>query len=154
MKKIFYLSSFLLFFPIAIGIGACNNDNKETPKAENDVDAIRNFIQFALYGDYEKAKTYMLPDSLNKEQMNAVERVNLSPEEKKGLATSSINIHNVNRVNDSTTIVIYSNSFKNNWDTLKAVKQNGEWLVDFNYLFNHDIDTLSNPSVNKPDSSK
>jgi hypothetical protein len=148
MKKIYYLSSFLLccFF-------ACNS-NKEAPKAENDVDAIRNFIQFALYGDYDKAKTYMLPDSINKEQMNAIERVNLSPEEKNGLATASINIHNVNRVNDSTTIVIYSNSFKNNWDTLKAIKQKGEWLVDFKYLFNHDQDTLIKPSVNKPDSSK
>jgi hypothetical protein len=148
MKKIFYLSSFLLFC-----FSACNN-NEETPKAENDVDAIRNFIQFALYGDYEKAKTYMLRDSINKEQMNAIERVNLLPEEKKGLATASINIHNVNRVNDSITIVIYSNSYKNNWDTLKAVKQNGQWLVDFNYLFNHDMDTLTNHSINKPDSSK
>ena len=148
MKKIFYFFSFLLCF------GACNNGNNETPKAENDVDAIRNFIQFALYGEYEKAKAYMLRDSINKEQMNAIERVNLSPEEKRGLATASIIIHNVNRLNDSTTIVIYSNSFKNNRDTLRAVRQNGEWLVDFNYLFNHDMDTLTNSSVNQPDSSK
>jgi len=149
MKKIFYVFSFLLCF------GACNNENKdETPKAENDVDAIRNFIQFALYGDYEKAKVYMLRDSINNEQMNAIERVNLSPEEKSGLARASIIIHDVNRLNDSTTIVIYSNSFKNNRDTLRAVRQNGEWLVDFNYLFNHDLDTLTNHSVNKPGSNK
>jgi Domain of unknown function (DUF4878) len=154
MKKILYPALLLLFFPIAIGIAACNNNKEETPKAESDVDAVRNFIQYALYGDYEKAKTYMLPDSINREQMNAIERVNLSPEEKKGLATASINIHNISRVNDSVTVVIYSNSFKNNWDTLRAIKQNNEWLVDFNYLFNHDTDTLTKPSINKPDSSK
>ncbi len=48
------------------------------------------------------------------------------------------------RLNDSTTVVIYSNSFKNNWDTLKAVRQKGQWLVDFNYLFDHESDTLMN----------
>lgn len=149
MKKIFYLSSLAVFCFVS-----CNNNDKQPAKAENDVDAIRNFIQFALYGDYDKAKTYMLPDSINKEQMNAIERVNLSPEEKTGLSNASINIHNINRVNDSTTVVIYSNSYKNNWDTLKAIKQKGEWLVDFKYLFNHDQDTLIKYSVNKPDSSK
>ena len=140
MKKILYLSSFLFFC-----LGACKNeDKKETPASENDVDAVRNFIQAALEGNYEKAKTFMLSDSINLERMNAIERVNLSLEEKKGLAAASINVHNITRENDSTTIVIYSNSFWNNWDTLKAVKWKGEWLVDFNYLFDHDSDTLIN----------
>ncbi|HLG40516.1 MAG TPA: hypothetical protein VI461_12640 [Chitinophagaceae bacterium] len=146
MKKMFYIFSFLLFCCIS-----CNN-NEETPKSENDVDAVRNFIQSSLYGDYEKAKKYMLNDSTNTEHMNAVERVSLSGDEKRGLAGASINIHDVQRVNDSTTVVIYSNSYKNNWDTLKVVKQSGEWLVDFKYLFNHDMDTLKNSPVNKPDS--
>ena len=146
MKKILYLSSFLLFC-----FYACKNEDKQkTAQSENDVDAVRNFLQSALYGDYEKAKIYMLPDSANEERMNAVKRVKRSPEEQKGLAGASINIHNVNPVNDSTTIVIYSNSFKNNWDTLKIVKLKGQWLVDFKYLFEHDSDTLINP-VNKND---
>jgi hypothetical protein len=148
MKKILYICSFLLFC-----FAACNN-HEEAPKSENDVDAIRNFIQSSLYGDYEKAKKYMLADSINLEQMNAIERVNLSADEKRGLANASINIHNVRRVNDSATIVIYSNSYKNNWDTLKAIKKGGEWLVDFKYLFTHDADTLMTAPVNKPDSTK
>jgi len=137
MKKIFYLSSLLLLFV------ACNN-GKDEPKSENDLDAVRNFVQAALYGDYEKAKSYMLRDSLNLQRMDAIKRVPLSSEEKKGLATATIIIHDVNHVNDSTTVVIYSNSFKNNWDTLRVLKQANEWLVDFNYLFNHDLDTLLN----------
>jgi hypothetical protein len=142
MKKILYLSSFLLF------LFACKNEDKNEPASENDVDAVRNFIQAALEGNYEKAKTFMIADSISLERMSNVERVNLSPEEKKGLAAASINVHNITRKNDSTTIVIYSNSFKNNWDTLRAVKLKGQWLVDFNYLFDHGYDTL----VNKKDS--
>ncbi len=86
----------------------------------------------------------MVPDSVSMERMNNIERVNLSPDEKKGLAAASINIHDINRTNDSTTIVVYSNSFKNNRDTLRALRTKGQWLVDFNYLFDHDTDTLMN----------
>ena len=86
----------------------------------------------------------MVPDSISMERMGNIERVHLSAEEKKGLAAASINVHNITRRNDSTTIVIYSNSFKNNWDTLRAIKLKGQWLVDFNYLFDHDSDTLVN----------
>jgi len=48
--------------------------------------------------------------------------------------------------NDSTTITVFSNSYKNDKDTLKIVKQDGQWLVDLKYLFEHDLDT----SLNKP----
>jgi hypothetical protein len=149
MKKILILSSFLFFC-----FSNCKNKDKEPPKSENDLDAVRHFIQSSLEGNYEQAKNYMLPDSINIDRMKMIEGAKLLPEEKKGLADASINIHTINRVNDSTTIVIYSNSFKNNWDTLKAVRQSGQWLIDFNYLFEHDLDTLKNSPVNKPDSSR
>ncbi|MDP4263798.1 MAG: DUF4878 domain-containing protein [Bacteroidota bacterium] len=149
MKKILTLLSFLFFCLVA-----CNNPGKQALKSENDLDAVRNFIQAALYGKYDEARNYMLPDSINEERMRLIERVKLSPDEKRGLATASINIHNVNPVNDSTTIVIYSNSFKNDRDTLKVVRVKGQWLVDFNYLFEHDNDTLMKKPVNKTDSIK
>ncbi|MBL7743274.1 MAG: DUF4878 domain-containing protein [Chitinophagaceae bacterium] len=143
MKKIFYLSSFLLFC-----FTACKDGDKQTSVSENDVDAVRNFIQAALEGNYEKAETFMIHDSVSMDRMNNIKRVNLSAEEKKGLAAASIIVHSITRVNDSATVVIYSNSFKKNQDTLRALRVNGNWLVDFNYLFDHDKDTL----INKPDS--
>ncbi|MET0392545.1 MAG: hypothetical protein ABW019_05365 [Chitinophagaceae bacterium] len=125
---------------------ACNNaDKQEAGASENDVDAARNFIQAALKSDFRQARTYMLTDSVNEGWMVLAERVNehQSAEEKKRLAAASINIHNVSRpVQDSVTIVIYSNSYKNNRDTLKVVKQHGNWLVDLDYLFTHDRDTV------------
>lgn len=135
MKQIL-ISSFLLFI-----LNACNSKDRRPVESENDIDAARNFIQAGLDGDYNKARTYMLPDSANQGRMDIVERMRLSPDEKKGLAGATINIHNVTKQNDSTTIVIYSNSFKNNWDTLRIKKLDEKWLVDFNYLWDHDADT-------------
>lgn len=140
MKAIKYLIPSLLFL-----LAACNNEEKKTtPNSENDVDAVRNFINAALKGDYDKVRTYMLKDSVNEEWMNQVERlsVHTSPEEKKGLASASIIVHERKPINDSTTIVIYSNSFKNNKDTLKVVRKDKDWLVDFSYLFNHSKDSI------------
>jgi hypothetical protein len=128
---------------LIIILNACaQNDRKAESEPQSGIDAARDFVRAALDGNYKKARTYMLPDSVNQERMDAVERVNLSPEEKKGLAAASINIHDVDHINDSTTIVIYSNSYKNNWDTLRVVKDSGKWLVDFNYLFEHGMDSL------------
>jgi hypothetical protein len=138
MKKIIALSSLFL-----ICMYACNNTDTQAGKSENDVDAARNFIQAALDGNYDKARTYMLSDKINQERLDAVERLSqrMSSDERKGLAGASINIHNVSKVNDSSTIVIFSNSFRNDKDTLRVVKQNDNWLVDFNYYFTHGADT-------------
>jgi len=66
---------------------------------------------------------------------------------KDGYRTASINIHKVSTMNDSTTVVIYSNSFKNDHDTLKVLKRDGQWKVDLKYLFEHDTDTLQRKPV-------
>src|SRR3982074_3803631 len=118
----------------------CNSgDQNKTPaKSENDIDAARNFIQSALAGDYKKAKSFILNDSLNQQYIDAFERnynQRMSLEDKMGYREASINIHLVKPLNDSTTIVNYSNSYKNKNDSLKVVRSNGQWLVDLKYSF-------------------
>ena len=147
MKKILPASLLLL------SLCACNNSD-QSGKSENDVDAARNFIQAALNGDYDKARTFMLPSPINEERMDAIERVSLPPDERKGLAGASINIHNINKLNDTATIVIYSNSFKNDWDTLRVIKQKENWLVDFNYIFTHGADSSLAVPVLKDSTNK
>ena len=68
---------------------------------------------------------------------------------KDSFRTSSIIIHDVKEVNDSTTIVVFSNSFKNNPDTLRVIKAQNQWLVDLKYLYQHDADTISAKPVIK-----
>jgi hypothetical protein len=146
------------FIPIAIGIlflffllPACNSDKKPTGQSENDIDAARNFIRAALDGKFDEARTYLLTDSVNINWMDVAERSYQKTDDdtKRGYRSSSINIHQVNPVNDSTTVVIYSNSFKNDHDTLKIIKEKGQWLVDLKYLYEHDMDTLFNKPVIK-----
>ena len=137
MKGYFYLS-FLLF-----SLLACNSGNDTSASAsENDEDDLStaiSFVQAALKGDFDKAGKFMLHDSVNDQQLDAVSRVRLPTDEKQGLWDASVNIHNRKLINDSTSIINYSNSFhKDNTDTLKIVKIGGKWLVDFKYLFDHD----------------
>ena len=135
---------FLLFF------AACKTDDKkDDAKSSNSIDAARNFIRSALDGKYREAKDYLLQDSINLNWMDIAERNYLKADQdtKDGYMASSINMHEVNPVNDSTAIIIYSNSFKNDHDTLKVIKVNGRWLVDLKYLFEHDRDTLNKKPV-------
>jgi hypothetical protein len=122
---------------------------KQSTTSENDIDAARNFIRAALDGKFDEARNFMLSDSVNANYMDVAERSfrNTDAETKNGYRVASINMHQVAPINDSTTIVIYSNSFKNDHDTLKVVKENGQWLVDLKYLYQHDMDTMQ---LNKP----
>jgi hypothetical protein len=140
MKKIFYCCSFLLIY-----LAACNDDDRQSTSttSDNAVDAARNFIQAALVGDFERAKIFMVNDSLNHEDLNAIQRLNerLTKEEKEKYQEASIRIHRDRELNDSTRIIYYSNSFRNITDSLKVIHVKGEWLVDFKYMF-HKTDSL------------
>ena len=131
MKRLPFIFLFLQFFC------ACTNNN-EAPASENDVDAARNFIQSALNGDYRKAKNYIVNDPVNIEYLDAFERNyqnRMLPDDKRGYRESSINIHSVKPLNDSVSIINYSNSYKKQNDSLKVVKTGGKWLVDLKYSF-------------------
>ena len=145
MRRNSYIFLFLLFV-----FYACNI-KKESGQSENDIDAARNFIRAALDGEFDKARTYLLPDSINTNWMDVAERSYQKTDEetKRGYRSSSIIIHQVSPVNDSTMVVIYSNSFMNDHDTLKVLKQNGQWLIDLKYLYDHDMDSLFNKPVSK-----
>jgi hypothetical protein len=148
MKRYNFIFLFLLFFAIAAGIVACKGkENSSTPPSENNVDAARNFIRAALDGKFKQAATYMLDDSVNVNYLyDVAERSYQKADQsiKDGYRAASINIVKVvEAVKDSVTVLIYSNSFyQDNHDTLKVVKVNGQWLVDFKYLYEHDADTI------------
>ena len=130
-----YLLSFLFLF-----LCGCHNNDEEQKQntSENDVDAARNFIRAALDGQFSRARTYMIRDSLNTQLMDVTEsnyQQRMSREDKRGYREASINLHNIRQSGDTVSIVSYSNSFKKKDDSLKVVKINGQWLVDLKYSF-------------------
>ena len=126
---------------------ACKDDpKKESTASENNIDAARNFIRAALDGKFDEARRFMLQDSVNTNYMDIAERAyqNIDPVTKNGYRSSSIRIlPPITELNDSVSIIIYSNSFKNDPDTLRVMKANGQWLVDLKYLYEHDADTIA-----------
>jgi hypothetical protein len=126
----------ILFMPFFF---ACNNSGPVvvSNQPENDLDAARTFIKDALDGKFEQARQIMLPDSTNDQTMDVIERnyEHMSQSERIGYRNASIQIYNTREINDSTRIVTYSNSFKNQKDSLKLVRMNNQWLVDLKFTF-------------------
>ena len=129
MKKLLFGFLFLQFFY------ACNQEEKSS--SESDLDAARNFIRSALDGDFSAARRLMITDSVNKARLDDTERTwqRMKKEDQINYQQSSITIHHVKQLADSSTVVVYSNSFKNKHDSVKVVRSGSKWLVDLKYTF-------------------
>ena len=149
MKRYLFIFFFLFFLTLVTGT-ACKSKDK-TPVSENDMDAARNFIRAALDGHFDEARTYLLPDSVNVNWMDIAERIyqKADAETRMGYRNASINIHERTKVNDSTTILIYSNTYMKNPDTLRVIRKNDKWMIDLKYLYQHNTDSLAGTPVIK-----
>ena len=120
---------------------SCNNSNNEPEviKPENGMDAASKFLRAALDGDYAKAKTLLVKDSTNQQIIDIYEwnyNNRMTPEDKKAYKKASIRfLRETHQVNDSVTIVHFSNSYKDKNDSLKVIRANGQWFIDLNFTF-------------------
>lgn len=140
----------VIIFSLLVLAAACKSKDQQAAKSENSADAARNFIRAALDGKFGEAAGYMLQDSVNLSFLDVAERSykNAAQSVKDGYRASSIRFYDpLAAPNDSVSILVYSNSFKNDPDTLKVIKVNNTWLVDLKYLYQHDNDTLLNKPV-------
>jgi hypothetical protein len=115
----------------------------EDKKIETALDAADVFIRNTLNGNFEKAEPLVVPTELNKELFERYKTfyATLSPAIKQGYKQASYDIITLKDVNDSTTIINYSNSYKHQPTNLKIVKQNNNWMVDFSYTASSDTTT-------------
>jgi len=125
-------------------LAACTEE-KKGPSADSDVDAVSSFIRASLDNDFASARNYLLADSANLEllELAAENRARLSREENRRYKEASIRIHDTRSINDSTSIIIYDNSFRHQRDSMRVVRQGDQWRVDLKY-------TLLNSSGNQP----
>jgi hypothetical protein len=140
----------LLLAPLLLFAISCNNPDKEKEadqaNADTDINIATSFIRTTLDGNYDKARNYILADSVNNNYIDVYERAykeKMAPDDKRSYRESTIRIIDNIKQNDSVTLITYSNSFKDMPTKLKVVKLNNKWLIDFKYTVQPD--TLSKP---------
>jgi hypothetical protein len=110
-------------------------------KAEDAQEAATEFIRATLDGNYNKAYFYLYKDTAQTNDMLLkrwkADYDKLSAEDKVSFKEANIIVINTEKLNDSALSYTYSNSFKNKKTTLKVIKAQGEWVVDFKDFINH-----------------
>ena len=122
----------ILFFASLV---SCN-DKQKNPTT--DIDVARAFIRDILDNDFKDAKRFVLDEETNKQyfELSKKEFESKSKEELKQYKEADIIINELTSVNDSVTIINYSNSHKKEAKgKVKVVRVNGQWLVDLKYTF-------------------
>jgi hypothetical protein len=114
---------------------------KKYSRAENALDAGREFIDGCLKGDFDKASYYMLQDTENNSLL-LQQKKNYdakSKQEKQEYSSASIIIYEDATLNDSTHIINYQNSYDKTGRKVKVIFHNNTWMVDFKYTFNGNL---------------
>jgi len=117
---------------IVLLLVACGGKQQDYRKAEDALDAGREYISACLLGDFSKAAFYAVPDDKNSALIKETEKAyrEKDKEGRQQFRTASINISEVKELSDSSAEIHYSNSFDKLPHTLFVVKRNGDWLVD------------------------
>jgi hypothetical protein len=121
----------LIWIPVLFLL-ACGGKQTGYKKAEDAVDAGREYINACLQGDFSKAAWYALPDEKSGQIIKELEKTyrQKDKEGRQQLRTASINVSDIRDLTDSTTRILYNNSFDKQPHTLFVVKRNETWLVD------------------------
>ena len=124
------MTKYLLF--IACLLAACNSGKNDYRKAEDALDAGREFINSRLQGDFLKAGFYMLPDEKNTAILKEMEKAyrEKDKEGRQQWRTASINIKEVKEQSSTETYIYFQNSFDKLAATIRVIKENDNWLVD------------------------
>jgi hypothetical protein len=131
-----------LFLIVLMGFFSCNQP-EGFKEAEDPIDAGREFVRAVLDGNYEKAVLYIEDNQEDKDLFERYKQYmnNQPKKEKLQLKSSSIIINKVENLNDTVSIVNFSNSYSMKPTELKIVQKNKKWVVDFSYTFSGNMPT-------------
>jgi hypothetical protein len=103
---------------------------------EDALDAAREFVRAVLDGDYARAELHLLDEDDRVLFSRYKQFRNARPDtERRQLKSATIIVNRVEALNDSVTVVDYSNSHSRQPTELRVVKRDGRWLVDFSHTF-------------------
>jgi hypothetical protein len=116
---------------------ACHT-GKTFDKAEDAQDAGRQFIRASLDGDYEKARFYLLDDSVNLLLIGKWQQGfdQMDKDTRQQYRDANILPIRIQALNDSVTTYTFSNTFRKDTTTVRIVRIHGEWLVDLKEILN------------------
>lgn len=129
---------FILAF-CCISLVSCDNKAKKRP--ETALDTGREFIRTSLNGEFEEAALLIWEDSANKALFESYRLFyQRMPEEKKeNYRSASFEINKILDIDDSTTIINFSNSYMNRPMDIKLIRKKDSWWVDFKYAYSGNL---------------
>lgn len=129
-----------LFITVLILFIASCNDKR--PVTNTDIGVAEAFINYILKNDFKEAETLVLKEETNKQYFDLFKKdyESKNKEDLENYKNSTIIVNEIAPVNDSVSIINYSNSFKKDKSNkLKMVRVNGKWLVDLKYTFSGNL---------------
>ncbi len=132
--------SILVLLTSLILIYSCNNEKKDSIPTTS-LEAGRAFIRASLDGDFSRAENLILKDTQNIQIFERFKSfyAKLPVENKKGYKEAGYTINKYDDINDSTTIINYSNDYMNKPMEIKVVRENKEWKIDFKYTYSGNL---------------
>ena len=131
--------TFLLSLIFCLAISSCNNEKKST---NTDIEVARVFIKDILESNFKDAETFVLKEETNQQffELFKKEFESKTKSELESFKNADIIINEISPLNDSVSIINYSNSFKKDKSNkLKMVRINGQWMVDLKYTFSGNL---------------
>ena len=129
-------------FLVIIGCMALSSCNTEKKITNTDIEVARGFIKDILDNNFKDAETYVLREETNQQyfELFKKEYESKSKAELENYKNADIIINEISPVNDSVSIINYSNTFKKDKSNkLKMVRINGQWMVDLKYTFSGNL---------------
>lgn len=124
---------------ILIALYSCSDPKKEKPATA--LDTGREFIRASLNGDFKTAEPLLLKDAENQQLFESFKQYyeRMPQDKKQHYKAASYEINKYADINDSTTIINYSNDYMNKPMDIKIVRHNNEWLIDFKYTYSGNL---------------
>jgi hypothetical protein len=126
----------ILFAAICVLLFSSCNTGQKVPNT--DIDVASAFIRDILENDFAEAEKLVLQEETNKQFLEVFKKDynSKNKSELENYRNADIIINEISPVNDSVSIINYSNSYKRDKSSkLKLVRVNGQWLVDLKYTF-------------------
>jgi hypothetical protein len=129
----------LLSLICCLAISSCNTEKK---LPNTDIEVARGFIKNILESNFKDAETFVLKEETNRQFFDLFKKEfeSKSKAELESFKNADIIINEISPINDSVSIINYSNSFKKDkTNKLKMVRINGQWMVDLKYTFSGNL---------------